>query len=143
MWVCGCQCEYNSKLQSEFSFRPWTTWRRLRRERERKRESEVLDSHRERERKSRKICENLLLRSGANSPSMSMSGAKVFACCCCLAQSQTMCVCVSECESVCMADNNPKVLQAKRAAITWQAGRNRNHLQAIFISDFSGFPSCR
>lgn len=43
---------------------------------------------------------------------------------------QCVCVCV------CLADNNPKVLQAKRATITWQAGRNRNHLQAIFISDF-------
>lgn len=41
-----------------------------------------------------------------------------------------------QCVCVCLADNNPKVLQAKRATITWQAGRNRNHLQAIFISDF-------
>lgn len=48
-------------------------------------------------------------------------------------QSQSQC---SVCVCVCLADNNPKVLQAKRATITWQAGRNRNHLQAIFISDF-------
>jgi len=48
---------------------------------------------------------------------------------------------------LCVPDNNPKVLQAKRETITWQKGwqsqsqrhRNRNHLQAIFISDFLFF----
>lgn len=56
-----------------------------------------------------------------------------------------VCVCSSVSWCLCVPDNNPKVLQAKRETITWQKGwqsqsqsqrhRNRNHLQAIFISD--------
>lgn len=64
-----------------------------------------------------------------------------------------VCVCSSVSWCLCVPDNNPKVLQAKRETITWQKGwqsqsqsqrhRNRNHLQAIFISDswFFFYPS--
>jgi len=143
----------------EFSCWPWTVWRRLRSRREREREIERVRvrgrEFKEAKRKSRKICENLLLRAGANAPSMSMSvsmsGEKLFACCCRLAHSQTMNVCVCsvcvvcvECVRECVRltiiqkfyKQNERPLHGRRA-------ETETTCKQFSSAIFRVFPSCR